>query len=141
MRELFSGIVIGPKEEPTTGIQKVLQAIEKAHDKDPELFTVEHQRISGAGREYTDKVVEHIGDLLQDWFDTQGSIPFNPKDTIEPGAGKLPYWNTALKYPDRDDCGKVDLSTLNDLERKQFAFAEKIREIAVELLRAEQWIF
>lgn len=141
MRELFSGIIIGPKEAPTTGIQKVLQAIEKAHDKDPELFTVEHKRISGAGREYTDKVVEHIGTLLQDWFDTQGSIPFNPKDSIEPGALKLPYWNTSLKYPDRDENGRVDLSTLNELERKQFAFAEKIREIAVELLRAEQWIF
>lgn len=141
MRELFSGIIIGPKEAPTTGIQKVLQAIEKAHDKDPELFTVEHKRISGAGREYTDKVVEHIGMLLQDWFDTQGSIPFNPKDSIEPGALKLPYWNTSLKYPDRDENGRVDLSTLNELERKQFAFAERIREIAVELLRAEQWIF
>ncbi|RTL37679.1 MAG: hypothetical protein EKK48_23635 [Candidatus Melainabacteria bacterium] len=141
MRELFSGIIIGPKEEPTTGIQKVLQAIEKAHDKDPELFTVEHKRISGAGREYHDKVVEHIGDLLQDWFDTQGSIPFNPKDKVEPGALKLPYWNTPLKYPERDEHGRVDLSSLNELQRKQFAFAERIREIAVELLRAEQWIF
>lgn len=141
MRELFSGIIIGPREEQTTGIQKVLQAIEKAHDKEPDLFTVEHKRISGAGREYHDKVVEHIGDLLQDWFDTQGSIPFNPKDKVEPGALKLPYWNAPLKYPDRDEQGRVDLSTLNELQRKQFAFAEKIREIAVELLRAEQWIF
>jgi hypothetical protein len=141
MRELFSGIIIGPKEEPTTGIQKVLQAIEKAHDKDPELFTIEHKRISGAGREYTDKVVEHIGNLLQDWFDTHGGIPFNPKDRVEPGALKLPYWNTSLKYPDRDEHGRVDLSSLTELERKQFAFAERIREIAVELLRAEQWIF
>jgi hypothetical protein len=141
MRELFSGIIIGPKEEQTTGIEKVLQAIEKAHDKEPELFTVEHKRISGAGREYTDKVVEHIGNLLQDWFDTQGGIPFNPKSGVEPGALKLPYWNTSLKYPERDEHGRVDLSTLNELERKQFAFAERIREIAVELLRAEQWIF
>lgn len=141
MRELFSGIIIGPKEEPTTGLQKVLQAIEKAHDKDPELFTVEHKRISGAGRDYHDKVVEHIGDVLQDWFDRHGTIPFNPRDRVEPGALKLPYWNTPLKYPDRDEHGRVDLSTLNELERKQFAFAEKIREIAVELLRAEQWIF
>jgi hypothetical protein len=30
---------------------------------------------------------------------------------------------------------------LSDLEAKQFAFAEKIRLIAVELLRAEQWIY
>ncbi len=141
MRELFSGIIIGPRETPTTGIDKVLQAIEKAHDKDPDLFTIEHKRISDAGRNYTDKAVEHVGNLLQDWFDAHGSIPFNPKDTIEPGAGKLPYWNTSLKYPDRDDNGQVNLKTLNDLERRQFAFAEKIREIAVELLRAEQWIF
>jgi hypothetical protein len=141
MRELFSGIIVGPKETPTTGIEKVMQAIERAHEKDPQLFTVEHKRISGAGRDYTDKAIEHIGNLLQCWFDTQGSIPFNPKDSIEPGAGKLPYWNTSLRYPDRDENGRVDLSTLNDLERKQFAFAEKIREIAVELLRAEQWIF
>jgi hypothetical protein len=141
MRELFSGIIIGPKETPTTGIDKVLQAIGKAHEKDPELFTVEHKRISDAGRNYTDKAVEHVGSLLQHWFDAYGSIPFNPKDTIEPGAGKLPYWNTSLKYPDRDDNGQVDLKTLNELERRQFAFAERIREIAVELLRAEQWIF
>ena len=141
MRELFSGIICGPKEEPMTGIAKVLNAIEKAHDRNPELFTIEHARISGAGRNYTDKVVEHIGNLLQNWYDTQGNIPFNPKDTVEPGALKLPYWNTALKYPDRDENGRVDLNTLNELERKQFAFAELIREIAVELLRAEQWIF
>ncbi len=141
MRELFSGIICGPRETSTTGIDKVLQAIEKAHDKDPDLFTVEHKRISDAGRHYTDKAVEHVGTILQDWFDANGSIPFNPKDTIEPGAGKLPYWNTSLKYPDRDDNGHVDLKTLNELELKQFAFAEKIREIAVELLRAEQWIF
>ncbi|HEY9676722.1 MAG TPA: hypothetical protein V6C76_01875 [Drouetiella sp.] len=141
MRELFSGIIVGPKEEQTTGINKIAQAIDKAHERDPQLFIIENKRISGAGRNHTDKVVAHIGALLQGWFDEHGNIPFNPKSATEPGALKLPYWNTPLKYPDRDEDGRVDLSTLTELERKQFAFAELIREIAVELLRAEQWIF
>ncbi len=35
----------------------------------------------------------------------------------------------------------LNLQELNELELKQFLFAGKIREIVVELLRAEQWIF
>lgn len=80
---------------------------------------------------------------MDDWYKTYGEIPFLPKDDgpAEPGPGRLPFWNAPLKYPARDESGRPILESLNDLERRQLLFAEKIREIAVELLRAEQWIF
>ena len=143
MRELFNGCVIGAKEIPASGIEKVVQAIHRAHDKYPELFTVEHRCISEAGKNYTERAIGRLGKLLQEWFDNHGGIPFNTRESKEgePGPLTLPYWNTPLKYPQRDQNGQIDLHSLSELEQKQFAFAERIREIAVELLRAEQWIF
>jgi hypothetical protein len=143
MRELFNGIVISPRETPASGIDKVVQAINRAHDKYPELFTVQHRCISEAGKNYTERAIGRLGKLLQEWFDNHGGIPFNTREVsdAQPGALKLPYWNTPLKYPQRDQNGQIDLKSLTELEQKQFAFAERIREVAVELLRAEQWIF
>jgi hypothetical protein len=80
---------------------------------------------------------------LQDWFDNYGEIPFNIRETAkaEPGAAKLPFWNAPLIYPERDSSGLLSLDSLTHLQKTQFAFASRIRDIAVELLRAEQWIY
>jgi hypothetical protein len=71
-----------------------------------------------------------------------GEIPFDPEQKSE---GKtvtrsLPFWNTALIYPPRDASGKPLFDKLTDLQLRQYKFATRIRGIAVELLRAEQWI-
>ena len=140
MRELFNTSIIGSKE---SGIDRAFGAVERAHKKYPELFTVALSQISEASLQRTTRAIERIGAILQEWLDSSGDFPIQPKQSSAdaPGAGKLPYWNTPLKYPERDANGQVDLKTLSEIEVKQFLFADKIREIAVELLRAEQWIF
>jgi hypothetical protein len=143
MTYLFSGIVIGPKDTCVTGHAKIEQAMLRAAEKYPHLFEASSSKLTDEGADYMKKTVERIGDILQDWLDSYHEIPFSPKDSrqVEPGPGKLPFWNAPLKYPTRNEHGMLNLHELNELELKQFLFAGKIREIAVELLRAEQWIF
>jgi hypothetical protein len=143
MTFLFSGIVIGPKDTCVTGRAKIEQAMLRAQEKYPHLFAASSSKLSDEGAEYMNKTIERIGDILQDWLDSYNEIPFSPKDAgqVEPGPGKLPFWNAPLKYPSRNEHGTLNLHELNELELKQFLFAGKIREIVVELLRAEQWIF
>jgi hypothetical protein len=143
MRELFSGVVIGPVETAKTGSAKIEAAIARAHDRRPELFFVDNRKVYDASRLFTERAIKRVGDILQEWLDTEGEIPFSPKDSIasEPGSSKLPFWNAPLKYPDRDDTGAMNPDSLTPLERKQFQFAAHIRDITVELLRAEQWIY
>ena len=143
MTYLFSGIVVGPKDTCVTGRAKIEQAMLRAKEKHPHLFAASSSKLTDEGAEYMNKTIERIGDILQDWLDSYHEIPFSPKDVgqVEPGPGKLPFWNTPLKYPSRSEHGTLNLHELNELELKQFLFAGKIREIVVELLRAEQWIY
>jgi hypothetical protein len=143
MRELFNGVVVGPVETKTTGADKIAAAIKKAHDKRPELFVIDNTHVYDTSRGFAERAIERVSMILQEWLDTSGEIPFTPKGAVpdEPGFAKLPFWNCALKYPDRDANGAMNLDSLSELERKQFKFAGLIRDIAVELLRAEQWIY
>jgi hypothetical protein len=144
MRELFNNVVPSDQSQSMSGAKCVADAIARAHERHPELFTVDHGQVSEAGHEYTERAVERVGHILEEWFVKNGSIPYTPKEEQErpePGSGILPFWNSPLKYPCRDNTGNVTVCHMTELELKQFAFAEKIREIAVELLRAEQWIF
>lgn len=142
MRELFSGLVVGPVDTCLTGADKVSAAIERAHDRKPDLF-VARSNCLAASQTYTERAVERVGMILQRWLDEWGEIPYAPKDdsSSEPGCSKLPFWNTPLKYPARDGSGRMSFDSLTELERRQFFFAVNIRDIAVELLRAEQWIY
>lgn len=143
MSFLFSGIVVGPKDTCTSGHAKIEQAMVRAREKHPHLFAASSSKLTDEGAEYMEKTIERIGDILQDWLDNYHEIPFSPKDAlqVEPGPGKLPFWNSPLKYPTRNEHGVLNLHELNELELRQFLFAGKIREITVELLRAEQWIY
>lgn len=144
MRELFCGITYGaPAECRETGADKVSSAVERAHSRQPELFKLEHCRVSQESIRYSEQAIARVALILENWLESSGEIPFNPKESrnSEPGSAKLPFWNAPLKYPPRDNEGIVNLSSLSELELRQFQFAEKVREIAVELLRAEQWIF
>lgn len=143
MSELFNGVHVGPRCGPTRGEEKVAQSLKRAHEKHPELYAPEKYALSEDGQVYVDKAINRIGTIMQEWFDAHGDIPFSMSEAHvrEPGPGKLPFWNSPLKYPVRDDNGDMKLASLSPSELKQFFFADKIREIAVELLRAEQWIF
>ncbi len=144
MTELFNGVIIGPRQNGTmSGHDKIEQAVNRAHEKYPHLYAADVCALSEAGSRYVEQTYSLIGKIMDDWYKNHGSIPFNPKhlQVDEPGPGKLPFWNHPLKYPERDEDGGAILASLNELETEQFLFAEKIREIAVELLRAEQWIF
>jgi hypothetical protein len=143
MRELFSGVVVGPKDTSTTGVEKLSVAIKRAHEKSPELFIVSRRESYHACKRVTERAVDRVAKNLQEWLDEYGEIPFNVKDSSpsEPGPAKLPFWNAPLKYPERDGNGAMNMDSLTELQRRQFLFAIKIRDIAVELLRAEQWIY
>ncbi|HEY9785472.1 MAG TPA: hypothetical protein V6D17_08730 [Candidatus Obscuribacterales bacterium] len=144
MSELFSGLVVGPTDPDVTGLAKISSAMARAQAKHPLLFSfATSETFPEASKEYMNKTVTRIGEILQDWLDSYGEIPFSPKceRTEGPGPGKLPFWNAPLKYPTRNEYGMLNVRELDDLELRQFLFAGKIREIAVELLRAEQWIF
>jgi hypothetical protein len=143
MRELFSGVVVGPKDAAKTGLQKVEIAVERAHARRPELFLVDNTKVYDGSRGFTGRAIARVGNILQNWYDTAGELPFNPKEApnSEPGAATLPFWNHPLRYPERDAQGAMNLDSLTELERRQYQFAGHIREIAVELLRAEQWIY
>lgn len=142
--ELFSGLIVGPKEQADeSGIGKITSAMQRAAKKHPHLFRQQSEKMPEAGSQYMNKAIGRIGEILQEWIDQYEDIPFSPKDEglEEPGRGKLPFWNSPLKYPSRSEHGMLNVQELTDLELKQFLFAGKIREITVELLRAEQWIF
>ncbi|MDZ4837313.1 MAG: hypothetical protein SGJ27_26300 [Candidatus Melainabacteria bacterium] len=144
MTEIFNGVIVGPRQNGTmSGHDKIKQAVQRAHEKHPHLYTADVCTLSEAGNRYVEHTYTLIGKIMDDWYKTHGAIPFNPKHlkVDEPGPGKLPFWNHPLKYPERDEDGGPILASLSDLEKEQFLFADKIREIAVELLRAEQWIF
>jgi hypothetical protein len=145
MTELFSGVVEGPRESAIniTGQALVAQALERAKQKNPGLFDAAAIYTSEAGQKYLDRSLERVGSLLEEWKSSNGAIPFSIRSSShsEPGPGLLPFWNSALKYPRRNEQGQIDIHSLTPYEQKQFAFAQRIREIAVELLRAEQWFF
>lgn len=144
MTEMFNGVVVGPRHNASmSGTESVEQAVQRAREKHPHLYAAEGYAISEAGNRYVEQTFSRIGQIMDDWYKTHGPIPFNPKHRSldEPGPGKLPFWNHPLKYPERDEDGGPILASLNEREKEQFLFADKIREIAVELLRAEQWIF
>jgi len=145
MTELFSGVVEGPKEsaKDIKGRDLVAQALDRARRKNPEIFAAEISYTSDAGHKYLDRSLERVGCLLEEWQESFGEIPFSVRDANhnEPGPGRLPFWNSPLKYPKRNEQGQINIESLTPYEQKQFAFAQRIREIAVELLRAEQWFF
>ncbi len=145
MTELFSGVVEGPREgaKNMKGSDLVAQALDRAKLKNPGLFDADTIYTSEAGQKYLDRSLERVGSLLEEWRTNFGEIPFSLRDTnhSEPGPGRLPFWNSPLKYPRRNENGQINIDSLTPYEQKQFAFAQRIREIAVELLRAEQWFF
>ncbi len=145
MTELFAGITIGPREMRKTqeGAELVRQAMERARVKNPEIFEKAAGYSSEEGHRNRDKAVEKVGLILSEWQAQYGDIPFSEREPSqsEPGPGRLPFWNTPLRYPLRNQQGEPIASSLTDLEQRQLAFACRIREIAVELLRAEQWFF
>ncbi|HNA74628.1 MAG TPA: hypothetical protein PKW73_14875, partial [Candidatus Obscuribacter sp.] len=121
----------------------VRQAMERARVKNPEIFEKAAGYSSEEGHRNRDKAVEKVGLILSEWQAQYGDIPFSEREPSqsEPGPGRLPFWNTPLRYPLRNQQGEPIASSLTDLEQRQLAFACRIREIAVELLRAEQWFF
>lgn len=143
MTELFNGIVVGPKAEKFCGYTHIEAAIARAHEKFPSLYEAEYCSLSEDGSLYVEEALEKVGSIMDEWYQKNGGIPFSPKEysSNEPGPGRLPFWNAPLKYPKRQENGELGFDSLSELERKQYRFAETIRLIAVELLRAEQWIF
>jgi hypothetical protein len=144
MTELFNGVVVGPRHAASmSGHDSIEQAVARAREKYPDLYAADVCTLSEAGNRYLESTFVYVGNIMDDWYKVHGAIPYSPKllSVDEPGPGKLPFWNHPLKYPERDEDGGPIMASLNDLEKEQFLFADKIREIAVELLRAEQWIF
>jgi hypothetical protein len=145
MTELLSGITVGPRDNSysITGRQRVEQATDRAQQKNPEWFQFDQNASSDAGLKYYERSKERVGNILHKWYTEYGGIPFRHSESglVEPGPGKLPFWNVPLKYPSRDSKGNLQMDSLTVMEQTQFSFAMRIREIAVELLRAEQWFY
>ena len=142
MRELFSGIVYGGDDAGIkSGVRSVEQAVDRAKDKHPDLFSQSNTKMSSLSKSYRRRAMESVAEILQHWFDTEGELPFESGSQKTPGDLRLPYWNAPLTYAPRLPNGYYDVSKFSDLEERQYAFAQKIREIAVELLRAEEWVF
>jgi hypothetical protein len=142
MRELFSGIVYGGQDSSTrSGLRAVEEAVERARQKNPELFNEQTTKMSALSQDYHRRAMDCVGEILQHWFDVEGALPFENGSQKTPGDLRLPYWNAPLTYAPRLPNGFYDVSRFSDLEETQYAFAQKIRGIAVELLRAEEWVF
>lgn len=145
MTELFAGITVGPRDNinSLSGNELVREAIERARQKNPDIFESSQGFSSDEGHKNKERAIKRVGDILIAWKKENGTMPFCEREhsQSEPGPGRLPFWNTPLRYPLRDQLGEPIISSLTELEQKQFAFAFRIREIAVELLRAEQWFF
>ncbi|HEY9757483.1 MAG TPA: hypothetical protein V6C97_20105 [Oculatellaceae cyanobacterium] len=142
MRELFSGIVYGGDDPGfKSGARSVEQAVDRARQKHPELFSQDNSKMSALSKSYRRRAMESVAEILQHWFDVDGELPFESGSQKTPGDLRLPYWNAPLTYAPRLPNGYYDVSKFSDLEERQYAFAQKIREIAVELLRAEEWVF
>jgi hypothetical protein len=145
MTELLSGVTVGPRDSLhlITGSERVELAMERARQKQPDVFHTDAAFSSETGHKYRNRSMERVGSILQEWQNEYGDIPFSPRPTglVEPGPGRLPFWNVPLKYPKRGSNGEQLIDTLTHHEQTQFAFAMRIREIAVELLRAEQWFY
>jgi hypothetical protein len=142
MRELFSGIVYGGENpDERSGSRSADQAVDRAKQKHPDLFNQDNSKMSALSKAYRRRALDGVGEILQSWFDVEGELPFQSGSQKTPGDLRLPYWNAPLTYAPRLPNGFYDVSKFSDLEERQYAFAQKIREIAVELLRSEEWVF
>ncbi len=146
MTELFSGLVVGPNETSIRQIDAATAAA-RATIKEPGFFSLSASmaniKASALAQQQVTVAFSRVDKILADWYETYGAIPYNPKDAVTagPGPGTLPFWNAPLRYPDRDATGNIIIESLSALEQRQFLFAGCIRDIAVELLRAESWLF
>jgi hypothetical protein len=142
MSELFSGLVSGPQAGTFKPVATAT-ALARARAKDPQSFSLEEDNIPERAQPKLEAAFNKVDAILDTWYQNYGEIPFSPKNEVDakPGPGPLPFWNAPLTYPPRDESGELIIDSLSELEQRQFLFASHIREIAVELLRAETWFF
>jgi hypothetical protein len=132
------------RERALTNVQlassktQVIAALQSAKAENQDLFLNEQGTLCDKSEAQTGEVVDRVAAILDDWSQVYGEIPFNPNPDAP--ARLLPFWNTALIYPPRNQHGVAQLDKLTELQLRQFKFASRIRAIAVELLRAEQWV-
>ncbi|PWT95930.1 MAG: hypothetical protein C5B53_10630 [Candidatus Melainabacteria bacterium] len=121
---------------------QVLTAIARAQAENPSLFFVDSKTADERVNKQVSQALDRVAAILEDWWMNYGEIPFDPEQKSEgkTSTRSLPFWNTALAYPPRDASGKAQFDKFNELQLRQYKFATRIRAIAVELLRAEQWI-
>lgn len=148
MSEIFQGEDIpnsakdSKKNTISASQTRVVKAIERAQAANPSLFGADRANLSTIGKKQVEEATERVASILEQWSKEYGEIPFEPTATAPNSITqrRLPFWNTALKYPPRDKDGQLKLDQLDALSLRQFKFAVSIRSIAVELLRAQQWL-
>lgn len=144
MSQIFTEAAISSSTHATSPPSKsqVVEAISRARKENPSLFVLDNNVVSERGNKQVDQAIDRVAAILEDWWMNYGEIPFQPEDEASAQSPRrtLPFWNSALLYPPRDEAGVSQLNQLSDLEQRQYRFATKIRAIAVELLRAEQWV-
>jgi hypothetical protein len=142
MREIVNSIATdGISIFVDSKIDFSVRFVDQAKRKHPDLFKSTQPATSDLSEAHRSKAMAQAAKILQGWFELEGEVPFEVTEQKSPGdRRRLPYWNAPLAYAPRLANGYYDVSKFSDLEERQYAFAQKIREIAVELLRAEEWI-
>src|SRR6185436_2477729 len=119
----------GPDRGPFFEDKTIGDSLKSAHESYDDAFSVitkGAQPLAEAGLKRTEAAVQRVSAKMETWLKSQ-------PDLVRNADGTIPFWNAPLKYP--------SAGALNDTEKKQFAFASKIREQMVALLREEQGVF
>ncbi|MBI4821880.1 MAG: hypothetical protein HY791_36820 [Deltaproteobacteria bacterium] len=99
----------------------------KSYDDAYSVLSDAAKPLARQGLARTDKSLERVRAKMEKFLEAKG------KDVPYDDNGKVPFWNTPLKYPSQGE--------LSAKEKQQFEFAKQIREEFVGLLRAEQGIY
>src|SRR5262249_52142821 len=97
---------------------QVVNAVRAAQTENPSLFFVDKGSVSELGTRQIDQAIDRVAAILEDWWMNFGEIPFDPS-TSHATMRLLPFWNTALIYPPRDEGGRAQFDKLSELQQRQ----------------------
>ena len=108
-------------------IEDSLQSARQSFDDAYTAMTPKAQRVADRQKAKTEATVQAVMKDLRSWLSTQDNLPLNED-------GSVPFLDADLSYPPNNDAEQ--LASLSPLQQQQFELAGRIRNKAVELLKA-----
>lgn len=130
--EGFAKIVAirGPGTSPFFADARMEDSLQSARQSYTDAFvamTPQAQEIAERQKQKTEGIVQKVMADLRAWLQEEKDVPRNPD-------GRVPFLDADLRYPPGNDVQRI--AELSSVERAQFELAGRLRNKAVELLKA-----